>query len=433
MRDDAFAVRLRNANPVSAGDRPSADEALLARLLAQPRERARRLRVRRAALLFAAGAALLGGTAAGVQRFAVDYFGADDSEPTPAAVIAELRSLDLAAGADFGTVDAASFVRLAAFDTAEGRATIYVAPSRGGDGYCVAEAIGSNLSGGGCGPTPIPEQAVPHGSFWDSNYGNVHLVYGRLVTGVAAIDVRFQDGHIRRAFVRAPWWIYVVRGDEAEPGHAPVELIARERGGSVVATEDLNPYEFVDKDAVEAAIPASDGSRGQNAIRTTLVLLGAYGAQIAPQVELDRAKLARTVQASRGSFNVYTAPWGNGGLCFGYADDGRKIDHGKHGCPSGEVLPDQASTFDSDEIVTYRSPAGYGELDGTPPAGAERITVRFENGTSAEADVSTPSFFIFWLEPDQLIRGHRPTELVARDAQGGVIDRFGLDPARLGP
>jgi hypothetical protein len=428
MRDEGFVVRLRDANPVPAVKRPAADEALLGRLLAEPRTPVRQLRLRRAALLFAAVAVLIGGTAAGLQRFAVQYFGADDSEPTPAAIIAELRWLNQTAGAQFGPVDAESFVRLAAFDTAEGRVTIYVAPSRGGDGYCVAEAIGSTLGGGSCGPTANPEKTIPYSSSWNSDFGDVHMVYGRLMTGVAAIDVRFQDGRIQHASVRAPWWIYVVGGDETEPGHAPIELVARAADGAVVGTEDLNPYAFMNREAIEAAIPESDGSPGQDAIRATLVLLGAYGAQIAPQVELDRVNLVRTVQASRGSFDVYTAPWGDGGLCFGYANSGRNIEHNTHGCPSGDVQPDQPRTFDSDEILANGSPAGYAEVDGPPPAGAARVTVRFENGTSAEADVSTPSFFIFWFEPKQLVPGRLLQELVAWDAQGRVIDRLELTP-----
>jgi hypothetical protein len=431
MRDEAFALRLRNANPLPASDEPRPDEALLARVLAEPRAPYEHRGIQRVALLFAVLAVLLGGTAAGVQRFVADYFGADDSEPTPAVVIAELRQLAAEQPDYVGRIDAERFVRLAAFDTAGGRVTVYIASASRRDAYCIVTATGGEVAGGACHPNEDPEKRIPYGSFGGTSYGGVRPVYGRLPSGVTAMDVRFQDGETRTASVRAPWWIYIAGGDETEPGHAPVELLARAADGSVLARQKLNPYTFMDQEAIEAAIPKSDGSPGQNGVRATLVLLGAHGAQIAPQVALDQTHLLRTVQTLRGSFHVYTAPWGHGGLCFGFADGGRDIDHDTHGCPSGAVLPDPSSTFDSDEIVTNRSAAGYGELDGRPPAGADRIAVRFEDGALAEADVSTPSFFIFWLEPQQLVTGRRPEQLVAWDANGEVIDTLALDFTNL--
>ena len=426
--------RVRDANPVHGRAVP--DEDLLRRLVAEPRasaEPARRSMIRHRVVLLAAAAVLLGGTAAGVSRFAVEYFGAGDSEPTPAAVIAELIRLDQTSGTHFGPVDAESFVRLAAFDTSQGRVTIYIAPSRSGRGYCVAEATGPELGGGSCQPTTIPELKIPYGSSWNSGYGDVHPVYGRLPTGVARIDVRFQDGEIRPASVRAPWWIYVAGGDETEPGHAPTELIARDAGGAIVARQDLNPYVFMNRAAIETDIPTGDGSPEQNAVRTTLIGLGSFGAEIGPQVRLGETYLVRTVQTARGSFDVYAAPWGDGGLCFGYADHGLNFEHITSGCPSGGPVPEQPTVFDSDEIQAYGTSAGFGVVDGMPPAGAAGISVRFEDGTLEDADIRTSSYFISWFEPEQLAPGRRPEELVAWDAQGRVLDTFELDPATLRP
>jgi hypothetical protein len=253
------------------------------------------------------------------------------------------------------------------------------------------------------------------------------------MTGVAAIEVRFQDGASHPASVRAPWWIYVAGGEETEPGHAPVELIARGADGAVVARQDLNPYMFLNKEAIEAAIPESGGSPGQDAIRATLLGLGPFGAEIGSQVQLEEARVARSVQTSRGSFDVYAAPRGDGGVCFGYFNNGRNIEHITSGCPSNEYFPEQKGTFAGGEINVYAARAGFGVAAGPPPLGSDKVTVIFEDGSSAEADISTRSFFVFWFDADRLVPGRRPEEIIARNAQGRIIDSFRIDPARLVP
>jgi hypothetical protein len=431
MRSDALTTRLRAGNPVSKAE--GVDEALLARLLAESREPAGRLRLRRAAVLFAAAAVLLGGTAAGVQRFVVDYFGSDDAEPTPASIIAELRRLDLAAGGDFGTVDAESFVRLAAFDGEHGRVTIYIAPTTAGDGYCIASADGSVVDGGSCSKNAEPEMQIPYGSYWNSDAGDVHIVYSRLPADIASIEVRFEDGAVRPASIRPPWWIYVVGGTETEAGHRPTALVARSADGVLLATERLDPYTFWSRAQAEAALPESDGSPGQDAVRSALAGVLPSAGRIAEQLQLDRTRLVKTIATSRGDLDVYSAPWGEGGVCFGYATSGFTFDRTISGCPSGQARPDQPERFDADQVEVDAADPDLVIVDGTPPAGSGRVSVRFEDGTSAEMDISIPSFFISWFDADRLVPGHRPQGLVAWDPQGRVIDRFELDPALLAP
>jgi hypothetical protein len=425
--------RLRNANPASVTGQLAPDD-LLQRVLAEPRAAARRVRrsmLRRPPLLIAAAVLLLGGTAAGVSRFAVDYFGSDDSEPTPAAIVAALRRVALEQPDYFGPIDAKGFVRLAAFDGPNGRVTLYVAPASKRDAYCVASATGDEVTGGSCHSTTVPGLRIAYGQGWNSDFGDVATVHGRLPANVAAIEVRFQDGAVRPASVRRPWWIYVVGGEETEPGHAPIELVARGADGDVVATQELNPYTFLNKAAIEDAIPAGDGSPEQNAVRTTLVRLGPFGVPISQQVRLEETRLVRTVQTSRGSFDVYAAPWDDGGVCFGYFNNGLNIEHITSGCPSDEYVPKQESTFNGGEINVYAARAGFGVATGPPPIGSERVSVLFEDGSSADADISRRSFFVFWFDADRLVPGHRPQEIVARDAEGHVIDTFQIDPGLL--
>jgi hypothetical protein len=244
-------TRLRRANPALLRYEIGPED-LLRSVLAEPRATQQRSRDRtlsRPLALAVAILLLLGGIAAAASRFAVDYFGADDSEPTPAAVIEALRQVARDQPDYFGPIDAEHYVRLAAFDTPSGRVTIYIASATRRDSYCIASATGSEVGGGACHPNANPVQTIPYGSFGSSDYGDARPVYGRLPAGVAAIEVHFEDGETRPASLRAPWWIYVAGGEETEPGHAPVALIARGADGWVVARQNLNPYIFMNNDA----------------------------------------------------------------------------------------------------------------------------------------------------------------------------------------
>ena len=94
--------------------------------------------------LLAAAVIVIGGLAAAASKFAPQYFGAGDSEPTPAAVLAALRSYaqdELPGRGAWGEIDEAGVVRLAAFDTPDGRVIIYAAPLEGSSGFCSVQAI----------------------------------------------------------------------------------------------------------------------------------------------------------------------------------------------------------------------------------------------------------------------------------------------------
>jgi hypothetical protein len=425
--------RLRRANPVPAS-REDAPEELLRRLVAQPRvsEPPTRRRSRRhPAVLLAAGIIVLGGTAAGISRFAVDYFGSEDAEPTPAAVIAEIRSLGLAAGTDLGTVEAESFVRLASFDGPDGRVTIYIAGTVDGDGYCIVSATGSTVDGGSCGPTAMPEMAIPYSLYWNSNEGEARILYGRLPVEAAAIDVRFENGAVRAAAKRESWWIYVVGGEETSSGRRPTGLVALRADGGVARRQEIDPYAFWSKEEFEAAVPRSDGSPGQDAVRAAVLGLGPSGGRAGTDLQLDKTYLVRRVRTARGSFDVYAAPTTEGRICFGYADNGLSFEHTTSGCPLNSHVSGQGETFKAAEIQVYAAPGGFATVDGLPPQGAAKITVAFEDGTTSEADISTRSYFAMWFDSDRLAPGRLPESIIAWNAKGEAIDAFDLDPAQL--
>ena len=356
---------------------------------------------------------------AAASKFAPQYFGADDREPAPAAVLAALRSYANAPGG-LGEIDASGLARLAAFDTEGGRATIYAAPMPSGSGFCSVDALGDELGGGGCDDWKRDEP-VPYIGSGSSRWGDVRVLEGRLVAPAARIQVRFEDGGVRTASIRAPWWVYVVGGDETEPGHRPVGLNALDADGAVVAAEAIKPSYYTAEDASEALLPEGDGSPGQDAVLATLKALGDGPWLEHERVEIDRTALLRRIETDKGRVDVYTAPWGAGGVCFGYASSIPSFEPMVRGCPSNDPVPDQSTDFDPNETSVARSAPSVFVIDGPLPRGAARIDIRFEDGSSAEPDIVVASSFVAWLAPERLDPGHRPTRLVAVDASGRTL------------
>lgn len=429
-----LAERLRSANPVPASEAVAADEGLLSRIIATPRDpRERpssRLRRRRAVTLVATAVIVVGGLAA-ASKFAPQYFGADDREPTPAAVLAALRSYagdEIPGRGAWGEIDDTGIVRLAAFDTGSGRTTIYAAPLKGGSGFCSAQAIGEEIRGGGCDADARAIEYVGHGS---SEWGDVRVFLGRLHAPASRLEVLFEDGAVRAASVRAPLWVYVVGGDETEPGHRPVELAALDADGAVVATEAIEPYYYTSQEAVEALLPESDGSPGQSAIRATLERLGTGPWLEQERVEIERTALLRRIDTDEGRFDIYTAPWGAGGVCIGYANSIPAFEPAVTACPANAPFPEQRREFDRDETSIARLAPSVFILIGPPPRGTARIEVRFEDGALVEPDILVASSFVAFLGPERLEPGHRATELVAADLAGRTIASLPLDPEQF--
>ncbi|HEX5468273.1 MAG TPA: hypothetical protein VFW80_04405 [Gaiellaceae bacterium] len=237
--------RLHDANPVPANEPVLQDEALLARIVATPRhgsDRSSGRAGRRRILVVLAGALILiGGLTAAAFTVAPRYFGSDDEEPTPAAVLAEIRRLanEDQPGVDLRDIDPAGLVRLAAFETGGGLATVWAAPLREGSGFCDVSTIGSELDGWACTAKRV-STAVPWMGSGSSAWGDIRVILGQLEPPAVSVTVRFEDGTIREASTRGPWWVHVMSGDETEPGHRPVELTALAQDGSIVANQPID-------------------------------------------------------------------------------------------------------------------------------------------------------------------------------------------------
>jgi hypothetical protein len=438
MSISELGERLRRANPeggARAGASAVPDERLLAKIVAERTPSgvhalAGRGRI---ALLIAAAAVVVVGTAAAAAKLAVEYFDAGDREPTPSAVVTQLRRLAARAPDGFGSVDAGRYLRLAAFDTEQGRVTLYIAPFRHGDGYCVTSATGHSLDGGGCGPGRVSQLEITHGGFWASAYGDVFPLYGRLAPGASRIELRFEDGSLRPAARRGPWWVYVVSGRETDPGQRPQQLIARAPDGDVVARQALESVSFTGRAVAQAAIPSDDGSLGQRAMRRSLEGMLSRGAGgVASEVELAHTHLLRRFQTPEGPFFVYSAPLPPDGICVAYAGSAL-AGEATGGCwrkRLGDRGPRSFTAAPPAIIQLARNVVG---LEGPTPPHTERIELRFQDGSQEPVALLYPGSFATWLGPERLAAGQRPIALVALDRDGGVLETVSLPSDRFAP
>jgi hypothetical protein len=239
-----LAERLRAANPVPAAQHGDPDERVLREIVGSrsPARPRRRSVGRRTLALAAAAVVAIGGVAAVFSRFLPEYFSSGDRASTPETVLAQLRSLsseEKGIEGGFGQLDPDELVRLASFETENGLAMIYAAPTKTGSGFCEMHTIDDVIGGGGC-TAGQPWNALPHVIHWASEWGDVALLLGRLEAPIDRIDVRFEDGAIRSAAVRGPWWVYLVGGEEIAPGHRPVALVAWD-GDGLVAVQEVDP------------------------------------------------------------------------------------------------------------------------------------------------------------------------------------------------
>lgn len=95
--------------------------------------------------------------------------------------------------------------------------------------------------GHGCGRAPLPRTLpisvtqigpVPKG---------LVLLAGEVGSGIATVDIRFEDGRRERLDVHDRLILYQVARSDVVPGRRPVELIGRDVAGAIVARRSLRP------------------------------------------------------------------------------------------------------------------------------------------------------------------------------------------------
>jgi hypothetical protein len=192
------------------------------------------------------------------------------------------------------------------------------------------------------------------------------VILGLIEPGTRRVDVYFEDGSVRPAGIREPFWTYVLGGEETQPGRRPV-LVEATRG-DVVVGQELDRYSFTNDEAAKRALPESDGSPGQDAMVRTLASLLPYGARYAEEIDLGATRLLRRIELETGRVDVYTATGTGDVLCYGYAPF--EVDLGEIrtiGCPENDPVDDQPRRLDPEWIEVYALVPGLWVIDGLPP------------------------------------------------------------------
>jgi hypothetical protein len=431
-----IAARVRAGNPLPGTPAVSGPAAVLERIVATPRDasprRPRATPFRRpllalsALLLLACGIAL----AAGIT---VRYFSETGSKPLPPAVREALER---------ATHDRSPTDRLALANTvtayvltsAHGRSTVYMAPFARLAGFCAALAVAGEPVQASCVSTSgaIATVAGDYGQPWDIRLSpDVHAILGRLAPSAAGdrVVITFEDGTTEDAPMRGRWFAYAVAGKQTHAGHRPSQLTVV-RDGRVIRRRALEPTAFNTLAAARALVPASDGSRGQDAMRHFLLdglsqRLTDGGALASATDVAGTRSVASLTFGGAGDVTVYAAPVrptpslpGGGSIILGI---GRGSDRAIVAF-SGVGGPRRPAFGLSGGCVCAlpgHPAATYDLLVGSVPLGATRVAVRTFDGATHAATVFAAGSLWIWVGHDR--PAGRPIRLIARDAAGAVV------------
>jgi hypothetical protein len=427
--------RLRALNPVRAlpGAVPPADA--LARIVATPRpEAARRrssVRIRRPllalciALLLACGIAL-------AADFTVRYFDDAGTKALPPSVS---RALEFAAThrspTDRLLLD--DTVTAYAFTSPKQKGTVYMTPYAKLPGFCAALEVTGKPVQAGCVSTAgaIADVAGGFGQPWDVRLApDMHALLGRLAPTAAGDEVRiaFEDGTTDDVPMRGRWFAYAVAGERTRAGHRPVQLSIL-HDDRVIRRRALAPTAFNTLAAARALVPASDGSRGQDAVRRFLLdgltSLMPDGGAMASHTDIAGTKLVAALGFGDGRrVSIYAAPvgrmhgWRNdGSILVGLDDGGRRI----LSFSGVEFARDESfgPSFSSLGVLPGHPGSEYDLLVGRVPSGTSSVQVRTADGREHRATFFLGGRQWIWLGHHTATR--RPVVLVGRDASGAVV------------
>jgi hypothetical protein len=434
---DHVAERLRAANPLPRGSAavPAAD--VLARIIATPRaasSRGRRGAIHRTVIV--AGVVLLAAAALAIgATVSVRYFGGPASTRLPAPVE---RALVQAASHRFpgGPLALDRSIEAYAFSSSSASGRVYMTPYAHRGGFCAALAIGGSPVQAGCADTTIASTAATTAGGlqpWGlALTPDMHALLGRLEPAAADDTVRlaFEDGTHETLPRKDRWFAYAVAGTRTQPGHRPVALVLLD-GARVVRRFPLDPVSFNTLTEARELVPASDGSRGQNAVRR--MLLGDLtsndvgdGGEIASHTELARTTQVASIGFPGGiRVSVFATPvrpipgWRTGGTILlsitnrSARSIGASVGsntlrgaffHSVAGC--GCAIPEHLGL-------------GYSLLYGDVPRTAARVSVRTSDGREHVARVIAGG--AEWVWAARSFGARRPVELIGRNASGRVV------------
>jgi hypothetical protein len=283
----------------------------------------------------------------------------------------------------------------AAITTSAGPAYLWVAPDKRGDECVYQQIVANDLPGGrpnlsgGC---QTPNQFYLGIGAERAKGHLLGLLQGHIPQkGARTVEVRFADGtshtyEVTDGFVFA----------EVKPTEAVATATVRDTRGHVLA------------------------------VRTTKAPLSPLAASAEMRSKFRVTAPWRTVATlhpigAKGQFVLKTAPGTNGTVCIELIGGG--------GTGRGCGRPIGPTDLDIGPTQIGPAPHGWFLIDGPVGSQVRSLVLHFEDGTAVSIPIHK-GFILYQVNPKNFVSGHRPTELVARDASGKVVRtrKFGFLP-----
>jgi hypothetical protein len=225
------------------------------------------------------------------------------------------------------------------------------------------------------------------------------------------------------------WFAYAVAGLHTQAGHRPAQLTVVHDGHSI-RHRALAPANFNTLSAARALVPASDGSRGQTAIRRYLLdgldSRMADGGALAAATDLAGTRVVGQLTFAPGvGVTVYAAPVrpllersGAGSIILGLANGSARpiLSFGGEGAPRGTAFDLAGGCVCA---VPRHAEAMYDVLFGGVPLRVTRVAVRTADGREHAATIFAGGGRWVWLGRDG--PALRPVMLIGRDAAGATV------------
>jgi hypothetical protein len=320
--------------------------------------------------------------------------------------------------------------------SANGRQTVYMAPYAHRQGFCAALHVAGKPVRAGCtlagGTHAIAALSAAGYQPWDiALTPDLHALLGRLAPRAAGdrVEMTFED-HTRQALpMHGRWFAYAIAGRHTQAGHRPQTLRIYDHA-RLVRSIPLQPESFNTLAAARALVPPSDGTRGQDAIRSYLLrnLTNRFadGGMLASHTSIASTRLvAKLTFPDRLSVAIYAAP----------------VEPATPGRPGGSIIIGLASNSARPILVinainprrgrSFEGPGGcrcaipghltdtYNVLTGNVPNNVTRVSIRTTRGKETAATLFNAGQQWIWI--GRSIPTQHPTRLVGRNARGAVI------------
>jgi len=165
------------------------------------------------------------------RAFDLHLFSSGAGPPVSATARAAFASYGgaVAGGIDLTTIEAA-----ATFATSSGPVVVYIARFARGDGVATVYEIGGRFFGG-CTYSPPPEwRGLTAAGCKDGSWSFTEIS-GVVDTRVAGVEMVAKDGTARPVPLHRRVFVYLVPDESCAGGTRPTELVARDRGGELIA------------------------------------------------------------------------------------------------------------------------------------------------------------------------------------------------------